>query len=260
MKQITFKSITKIVTSLLLFAFIIGTVFHLDPLQVKAAAKSDIYIDDQADLFTSTEEDDLTSKMKKLQNKYETDMVILTMDGRNGLSAKQVIDDYVDAHCDDGTLSEDVVISLRDVSDRWIEIRSYGKAETYITNSRVDTILDDMTPELKADNYYDAYLTYLDDVNTYLGKHPNPLTWLWVQLLIGLGLGAIITFVMVFNTRGKITTNSHTYLDQQHSGLVAKRDMYVTTTVKRTHIPKSSGSSGGRSSGGRSSSGGGRSI
>lgn len=241
----------------LLFAFII--IYFTNPQQVNAAAVTDIYIEDQADIFTPSQEEALTKEMKRLQEKYDMDFVILTTNGRGGYTAKQVIDNYVDFHCDLNILSEDVVISLRDVNDRWIEIRGYGKGETYITDSRVDRILDNMTPDLLADRYYDAYSVFLDNVDTYLNRHPNPLTWTWVQILIGLAIGGMITASMVYHSKGKITTHFRTYLDKENSGLVARRDIYIRTTVSRTKI-QSSSSGGGRSGGGRSSSGGGRRI
>ncbi len=258
------KAISRILKLLLLQVLVLASVLSFNSLLVNAAAVSSTYIEDDADIFTVNEEEILTKKMKSLQKKYDMDIIILTVDGLNGHSAKRYIDDYVDAHCDAGLLSEDVVISLRDIEDRWIEIRGYGKAMTYITDTRVDTILDDMTSTLRQDKYYDAYSIFLDDVDTFLGRHPNPLTWTWVQAIIGLVIGGIITAVMVSHSKGKVTTDSRTYLDQANSGLVAKRDMYITTTVRRIHRPQSSSGSssggGGRSSGGRSSSGGGRRI
>jgi uncharacterized protein len=126
-----------------------------------------------------------------------------------------------------------------------IGIQAYGKADTYITSNRIDTILDNMTSDFSQDLYFDAFLIYLEDLDTYLNKHPNPLTWTWVQVLIGLLIGGIITAIMVSNSKGKVTTNSRTYLDQENSGLVAKRDMYITTTVRRIHKPKPSSGGGG---------------
>jgi uncharacterized protein len=253
------KAFSRILTFLVLQVLILGAVVNLNGVQVKAAAVTSTYIEDDADIFSDHEEEILTKEMKSIQKTYDMDVVILTVDGLNGQSAKGYIDDYVDAHCDAGLLSEDVVIALRDIDERWIQIRGYGKTMTYISDSRIETMYDDMTATLRVDNYYDAFSIFLDDVDSYLGRHPNPLTWTWIQVLLGLAIGGIITAVMVSQSKGKVTTDSRTYLDQANSGLVAKRDMYITTTVRRIHRPQapSGGGGGGRSAGGRASSGGG---
>lgn len=256
----TTKSLTiRVLTMLILCLFLLPSSL------VKAETTTTTYVDDTADLFSDSEESTLTSKIIELKAKYNMDIVILTVPDRGYQSATGFINDYVDERCDKKELSEDLVIAFRDVNDRWLEIRGYEKAETYITENRANAIIDEMTDDIRQDHYYDGFLIFLDEVDTYLGVNPNPLTWTWVQLLIGLAIGGIITAVMVSHSSGKVTTTNRTYLDTQHSGIVAKRDTYLNTTVRRVKIESSSSSSGHSgghsvSSGGRSSSGAGRRV
>ena len=226
-----------------------------------------VYLEDEADLFTDTEETKLINQCKAIQKKYKVDVIILTRETSGNKSPEWYLEDYYDEHFDiKKDIAKDTVLVLRTINNRWIQIQGYGKCETFINSNRIDTILDDMTPDLRNNDYYDAFTVFTKDINKYMGRHPNPLTWTWVQLLIAAVIGAIVTACMVSQSGGKVTTDNRTYLDMSHSGLVAKRDIYLNTTVRRIHHPQPS-SSGGRSggggrvsSGGHSHSSGGRSI
>ncbi len=249
----------------LIVCIILFACFSFIPLKQALASESQVYVDDQAGLLTSSEIETLNQKILSIQKKYDFDVVILTVPSRDTYSATKYINDYVDERMDHKEISENLVICFRDVEDRWLEIRGYEKAQTYITEARANSIIDEMTPDIRKDEYYDGFLVFLEEVDHYLGIHPNPLTWTWVQLLIGCVIGAIITVVMVSHSGGKVTTTNRTYFDAAHSGLVARRDTYLTTTVHRVKIQTSSGGGsggGGRSisSGGRSSSGAGRRV
>lgn len=254
MKKYT-RCFTFLVVIILCFAFLPAS-------KVTAEEAPISFVDDGADLFTEAEESKLAEKIQKIQNKYDADVVIVTVEDRGYISATQYVEDYVDLNCDLDNFKENVTILFIDEADRFVEIQGYGVCETFINNNRVDSILDDIEDDLHVDSYFEACYTALREISNYYGSNPNPLTWTWLHALVALIVGAIVTIVMVANSKGKVTTTSRTYLDNEHSGLVAKRDMYVTTTVHRTRIQSSSSSGGrsggGRSSGGRSHSGGGR--
>jgi uncharacterized protein len=85
---------------------------------------------------------------------------------------------------------------------------------------------------------------------------------LWFQLLVSLTIGGIVVGVMAFNSGGRMTTVSNTYMDQNHSGLIGRRDDYLRTTVTKVRKPTNNnqgnggfnagGFRGGTSSGGHS--------
>lgn len=107
---------------------------------------------------------------------------------------------------------------------------------------------------------------YYDTNNNYNGTVDSILTNVWFQLLISLVIGGIVVGVMAYNSGGKITVGSSTYMDQNHSGLIGRRDTYLHTHVTRVRRPQNNtpkgggfnagGFSGGVSSGGHSHSSG----
>jgi len=96
---------------------------------------------------------------------------------------------------------------------------------------------------------------------------------IWVQLIISVTIGAVTVAIMAYNSGGKMTAGSSTYMDHSSAGLIGRRDDYIRTTVTKVRRPKdnshstgshakggfnSGGFRGGVSSGGRSHSSGGR--
>jgi uncharacterized protein len=116
-------------------------------------------------------------------------------------------------------------------------------------------------------NYDDAQRQFVENV----------LYKTWFQLLAAIIIGVITVAIMASRSGGRVTTNNHTYLNEGNSGLVARRDDYISTSVTKVKRPepnnttnttshgsfsgggRSSGG-GGVSSGGRSHSGGGRRV
>lgn len=247
--------------------FLIG--LFAAPAQKVLAGTASSYVDDQAGLLTEKEKKDLEAQIKTIQEKRNVDVAILTIEDRGAKTPKKFSEDYFDAKIASGEYSKNLVILSVSMNDRWVEIQGYHNGKSYITDQRVEKILDNMTYKLSNGQYAQGFSIYIDEVGDYLGNHPNLLYHTWLQIVIALVIGGVIVAIMVAHTSGQVTVNNRTYLDTEHSGLVSRRDSYITTTVRRIHIPKpqntsSGGRSGGgfsgagRSSGGHSHSGGGR--
>ena len=85
----------------------------------------------------------------------------------------------------------------------------------------------------------------------------------WVQLVVALVIGGIVVGGMAASNGGTMTVNANTYLDERYSGIRARRDDYIRTSVTKRRKPQETRSSGGgggshHSSGGHSHSSAGR--
>lgn len=189
---------------------------------------------------------------------------------------KYFLEECADRLCDNGYAGEDLAIMLLNLDkyDRGVCIQGYGLCESRINDDRIEYILDDIIEWFSSDDYeyglqlfvkeaaYYAtssnYSVYYKD-NSLKGKlHRMP--WLFL-VLAPLGVALIGTSMMRNFGGGKMTANGATYIQNGNSGLTAKKDEYMRTSVSKTYSPRSSssGSSGGRSSGGGGRSSGGRS-
>ncbi len=80
------------------------------------------------------------------------------------------------------------------------------------------------------------------------------------QIVLALIIGAIAVGTMAANSGGRVTVHNRTYLDERHSGIVAKRDDFIRTTTTRVKRPTDNDNNGRSGGGGiRSFGGGGRS-
>ncbi len=270
-----------------------------------SASKVTQHIYDEADLLSSSDKEELEQKCIDSGDAAGVEIMILTHNNPNALYAEDYIEDF-----EDKLPVGDRVYLLVDMSNRVVFMEGYGAAETYIHSKRIDTIIEEITPYLSDGDYYDAFSIYIDRSAGYMGDdseintdhdysvgtpqntdpnapyydetYPdnygmnqntagNLVANIWVQLLAAVIIGIITVTIMAYRSGGRMTTGSSTYMDQNQSGLIGRRDDYIRTQVTRVPKPKdnpnnhagggfnSGGFRGGVSSGGRShSSGGGK--
>ena len=258
--------------------------------------KTRIY--DYADLLTEDEEIELELKYYQWGLEAETDIILVTTDDMESKSDKVYLEDFQDElYFTQDMLAENASLMLINMEDRVVTIQGYGDCEFWINNDRIEYILDWVYEGLVDGNYYAAAESFGEQTTYYMNQdkgvsteyepgqdygesyggpsdyYSEPLSerytvWEYLgemlseaffgSLLIAVIGSSIACLIIGWNRKTKVTVYPATYMDQQNSGLSAKRDDYLRTTVTKIRRPKES-SSGGHSSGGRSSGGGGRS-
>lgn len=230
------------------------------------AAKTKSYVDDEAGLLTSQEEEKLDSLLGEYSKKHNIDIVVITRNGLDNKTELSYLEDYVDEVLDAGIYSEDIVILMFDTYGRYCTIQAYGKSENIIDDDNIEYLLDAVVPQITGNKFFSAFSDFAKGVDHYYdnpryeyGRQPIYLKT-WFQAVVALAIGAIVVGSMAYNSQGRNTVNNHTYLDEKHSGLVAKRDIYLRTSVSKVRKPSNNNAGGGgRSSGGGGVSSGGRS-
>ena len=132
-----------------------------------------------------------------------------------------------------------VILTLDVSSNRYISVIGQGKAATNMDTEREKMIAEKLVSYMKKQDYPKTCQTFMKLSNRYLQVKPgiNPeaiYLKLWFQILISVLLSGIVVGLMAINSGGKMTTNQKTYLDEEHSNLLAKRDRYIRTSVTRT--------------------------
>ena len=260
--------------------------------------KTRIY--DYADLLTADEESELELKYYQWGLEAESDIILVTTDNMEGKSDKVYLEDFQDElYFTQDILAENASLMLINMEDRIVTIQGYGDCEFWISNDRIEYILDWVYEGLVDGDYFAAAESFGEQTSYYmkqdkgvsteyesgqdygesyggpsdyytepLQERYSTLGYLGMKLseaffgslLIAVIGSSVACLIIGLNRKTKVTVYPATYMDQSNSGLTAKRDDYLRTTVTKIRRPKESGSSGGgRSSGGRSSGGGGRS-
>ena len=156
---------------------------------------------------------------------------------------------------------------LIDMDNREITISTCGIAIRYLTDSRIDNILDAAYAKISNGDYNGCMHSMLTGVETYYEKgisegqynydsetgkisryHVLTLGEIFGVLAVAIGAGCIIYFTISnsYKVRGK----GYYYAYQQNSkvNLRVKEDRLVNQTTTHHRISTSSGSSGGHSS------------
>lgn len=254
------------------------------------------HVYDMAGLLSTEEINELEEMCTTYGEESGIEILILTHDDPNAKEPEIYLEEF-----NDSLPEADRILLLIDMQERFIWMQGYGRAETYIHSKRIDAIYQEIMEPMADGDYFNAFEIYIkrsaaymkddselnwdhdysvsspksgdayyDTYNKESSKTEDLFTTWWFQLIASLVIAGIAVAIMAYNSGGKMTAGSHTYMDQGKSGLIGKRDQYLHTRVTRVRKPKdnnpsskggfsSGGFRGGVSSGGRShSSGGGR--
>ena len=228
---------------------------------------TDERIFDEADILTETEEYSLQKYMDKVSKEKQVDIVIVTTNDAEGKQPREYAEDFYKSHDfgyedSDGTgLLYLISLDKSVTGNRELWMTTAKEAKDYFSQSRIDSVLDNIYNTLTADeelNYYGSCNEFIKGIEKYMNVSesvPVFLTKWYSKLGIALVITMIIFFILIFNFGGKKTTTAETYLDVNSIKRNIKEDTYMYTRTTKTKIEKSSSSSG--SSSGGSSSGGG---
>lgn len=228
---------------------------------------TDERIFDEADILTETEEYSLQKYMDKVSKEKQVDIVIVTTNDAEGKYPREYAENFYKTHDfgyedSDGTgLLYLISLDKSVTGNRELWMTTAKEAKNYFSQSRIDSVLDNIYNTLTADeelNYYGSCNEFIKGIEKYMNVSesvPVFLTKWYSKLGIALVITLIIFFILIFNFGGKKTTTAETYLNVNSIKRNIKEDTYMYTNTTKTKIEKSSSSSG--SSSGGSSSGGG---
>lgn len=279
--------IKKMRTIILMLCLVLGI---LAPMT--GQAESD-YVYDLADLLTAEEEMWLQEHAEFYKNQWDMNFLVVTTAYAEGKSAMEYADDFYDARFMEDT-EEDGILYLIDMDNREIYLSTSGIAIRYLTDSRIEHILDEAFECVAAGDYYGTFAAFFEETHNYLemgiptdqynydietgesdfyyDSYEEPATIAGTELIIALlaGLvaaGATIGFVTAKYQLKFEDFHYDAYTDSDVQ-LTVKSDRLINKFVTHRRIPQNNGSSvrssGGnmssvhRSSGGRSHGGGGR--
>lgn len=226
----------------------------------------DVY--DGAGLLTDDEISSLSDKLVAIQDQYQCDVAVLTLNDINGYD----VEDYTDAiffRRDYGYGSDkDCVMFTISMSDRDWRLLTYGFGAIAVSNEYgFDYITNRVVPKLSDGDYYDAFNTFADLTEAFLkearegtpysDEHPAKLTFLSHALpyLMSFGIAFIVAAIIcsiqiaAMKTANKKHRASE-YMEPSSFHLTKKRDYYLYTTTHRVKREKQENSSGGGGGGG----------
>lgn len=230
---------------------------------VAAAQEGNVY--DDASLLTEMEMDALNEDILTLQDASGWNVYAVTTADANGKSTMAYADDFFDEHSSD---QEDGVVVLVDMDNREIAISACGDAMRYLTDERVDAILDLAYTDAGNEAYGDCLNTMLDGVAGYYdaGIQSNQYNYdtetgavskyrtltlmeILIAVVAAIIVGAVIYGVVIGKYRLRFGTYQYDFRDAGRVELRVRDDHFVNEVVTHRKIPKQTTNSGGGSSG-----------
>ena len=248
------------------------------------------HIYDHADLLTVQEEEYLENLVTEREEQWDMNFLVVTIDDAQGKSAMEYADDFYDIQFPEES-EEDGILYLIDMDNREIYLSTSGTAIRYLTDSRIESILDEAYEYVVEGYYYGTFVTFIEETEGYLTKgipsdqynydvetgeidyYREPIGITFGEFIFAFVAALIPAGITIGIIKAKYQLkfedfhyDAYTDSDVQ---LSVKSDRLVNTFVTHRRIPKNDGHSGGsggggsqssvhRSSSGRSHGGGGR--
>lgn len=231
------KRIITFVLTLCLFAFSFCTLGA-------DAYSEESRILDRAMLLSAEEAEQLSEKADEISEKYSIEIVIVTVDSCGEYDHLE----YAEMLYDELELGEDGIIAVyntgRRYFDRSITIFADGTAGDAVTDSKKDSIIDDMIPYLLEGDAVGGFEVFLEECEDCLSSEKTAfLRMLPVALIIGF----VLAFIVVGIEASKLKTvrrkvDAAEYVADVN--LTAHRDRFLYRNVVKTPIPKNNSRSG----------------
>lgn len=145
--------------TLVLTILMVGTVFA-------ESSESGQSIYDLADLFDDGEEEALAAAISTLQDEIKMGVAIVTTEENQG-SARTFADDWYEEHEIGKGKNHDGALFLIDMENGELWISTQGDMIRYLTDERIDRILDDAVEYAYDGAFYEASMVFLNDLKTY---------------------------------------------------------------------------------------------
>lgn len=256
------------------------------PMGVHAAGK-DAPLYDEAYLLSTADKESLKAQILKLADTYNMNFVLLTISDAMGKSAMEYADDF---YMDQGFYGNDRkggAIYLIDMDNREVRIETAHNMQYYLTDSRVDEVIDAGYDDLVDGQYGQCFQKMLERTEYFLKKgipsdqyiydsetgeirRYHSITFLEavIAAVAALCAGAGACACTAYAYRKKYSRYEYAWRNHTTLELAEKTDDLVRHFVTHRRIPKDpppgSGGGGGsrttvhHSSGGGSFGGGGR--
>ena len=166
------KKLSILCSSLLLALMMCFPVFASEDLR---------YVEDNANLLTVTEEQQLNDTLTEISERQGVDVAVITADDMGD----QSIEDYAKAKYEERGYGDDGVLLVVNMEVREWWMSTYGKGTTAISSEDISTVGSEFAPYLSSKEYADAFETYARLCDDYITRAPN-LSEEYAQALSGL--------------------------------------------------------------------------
>lgn len=227
---------------------------------------------DEGDLFDGEEEEMLEEKLGAFLSKWQMDLGVLTTDDAGKKTTERLADDFYDGQGMGTGNSHSGALFVIDMDNREIYISTLGEMGNYLTDKRIEDILDDAYGYVSDGRYAECAAEAVDGISRYMeagipaGQHDyvrrdyGP-SLRWYEILAAFIIAAataLLPCVGVMNQykmkkEQKQALNYHfSYRGNSQFQFQSANDLFINKTVTQRRIPRNTGGSGPRGGSGSS--------
>lgn len=214
---------------------------------IKSNANSNVLVEDNADLLSDKEEENLDNLLRS----FDPDINYYVVTNESNLYGKDVDKMLEGFYTSEFPENEDGIAMIIDMYTRTIYLQGYGQIQYELTNSDAYDITDNVYTYATNQQYYNCFYNALIQVNNHLNEIavPRPMRWI-VTAILSVIIGFLGTFFFAMIERSEIKPQPY-IKDVEMKGSMITSKCEITKTTKTPRYSDNSGSSSfGSSSGG----------
>ena len=217
---------------------------------------------DNAGLLDEAQRAELLGRLEAISEEYQLEVALVTTPTLEGKSSQDFAHDFFDFNGYGYGENDDGILLALGMAERDAAMSTYGTAIKIFNEARMNVIWEAMMPYLESDQWYEAFIAYVDNVEQILiAEHSiNP-----VGIVIALVIALVVAFIVTHIMKSQLKTvhkqvAAHEYVKPGSLNITRGSESFLYTTVIRTarvekELAKAAGSSissSGRSHGGSS--------
>ncbi|MDO4304316.1 MAG: TPM domain-containing protein, partial [Bacillota bacterium] len=228
----------KMIVLLVVMWCLMGTCTFAKQRYFNSATGCQVIIEDDADLLTDEEEEELAELMRGITD--YGDVAFKTIDDNY-----QTTENYIKAYYQEQFGSGSGTIFLIDMDNRNIWIHSNGKIYRTITKSYANTITDNVYTYASRGDYYGCAREAFSEILTLLqgSKIAQPMKYI-SNALLALIVSLMLTFLVVAASSAVKKPKEKELLEATKYKYILKNPKATFTHTTKVYDPPSSGSSG----------------
>jgi len=125
---------------------------------------------DQADLFSEEEEQALEDQIAEIKSRARLDLVVVTTEDAQGKASRSYADDFYDTGGFGIGKNYDGMLFLIDMDNREIYISTAGAMQRFLTDSRIESMLDHAYDYVQRGDYAGAATQAMEDAESWYHK------------------------------------------------------------------------------------------
>lgn len=217
---------------------------------------------DNGGLLEPEEREELEKKLTSFREEWQMDLGILTVSEAGRKTTEQIADDFYDEQGMGVGQSYSGALFVIDMDNREIYISTLGEMGHFLTDERIESVLDDAYPYVSAGDYKGCAGAAVDGISHYMRAeipagqyddiredyHPSLRP---SEILFALIVSAVVALIPCVRTvssykmkkEQKLAVNSVlSYRENRAFSLQQTNDIFVNKSVTQRRIPQSTGS------------------